>query len=439
MKKVKENKVAEAENVVSIQENSAVVEEQSVNIKEELDKTAKNVLADEQNQAEMGKDMTEVVEVKNVIDISKQLNEAAEKAQEIDQDSNANPDGEQQSTQQSEQDNAQQSEQQSEDNKAPKKVYVWKSDVISVRSLLRRYKESKIIIPACQRMYVWNEKQRKSLLQSIKKNLPCGSITLCEYNGVAYQTDGQQRTISTLLLSGNEKLSEEVRRLVLDYKILVVTVKDMDLEELKDYFAKLNSGTPLAAPVKARASLAEDIENIMLDVASAPFFRNLGQKSTATFNKSAHNELIAQNILLAVSDVEIGDNKAAKLASRMSDNEERVKANYTKAEAIVNTLSDIYDNLNDDVIKRSANASFLGILPYVMVKNPQYTIDQYVRLVSYIFASKNRAVPDYSATTGQGSADSRACKKRYAVIVNIMENRVLPEDRGEIEIDNTQA
>lgn len=39
----------------------------------------------------------------------------------------------------------------------------WEPQKMTVRILLKRYKDKKLVIPLCQRLYVWNEAMRQSL------------------------------------------------------------------------------------------------------------------------------------------------------------------------------------------------------------------------------------------------------------------------------------
>lgn len=297
----------------------------------------------------------------------------------------------------------------------------WSTETVNVNTLLKRYKEGKFILPLCQRLYVWDEKKRQSLFESIKRNLPCGTIILAEIEGTKYLVDGLQRTTSLMLLTNDKKLTEEDKKMVRNYKISVVTVVDMDLESMKNYFAVLNSGVALAATVRERSKLSENLNTAVLSVANSAnqFFRKA--ETTATFNKSHHHELIAMNSLLAVSSIEFTENKARALCNLLSENEEVILQHTEQAQELINRLASIYEGIDAAISKRSLNANFVGILVHVLVDKPEFIDVQIRALINYIFAG-NRAVKEYSVTTSQGGGDAKKCADRYEVLVRLLEN-----------------
>lgn len=309
-----------------------------------------------------------------------------------------------------------------------KKIHSWSYETVTVRALLKRWKEKKLFIPIFQRLYVWNDKQRKSLLESVNVNLPCDNITIGELSddGRKYLLNGLQRLTSLMILSNDKDLTDEEKKAVLDYKILTTTVSDMDLETMIHYFGVLNAGIPLAATVKERSKLPESLNNAVLLVADSAdgFFRNV--ETNATFNKTHHHELISMNALLAVSGIEINENKARKLCTLLRENKEVVLQNIEQAQSVISRLANIYDGVDADIIKRSLNANYVGILIHVMVKNPNFTDLQIRVMTNYIFAGK-RSVEEYSETTRQGGGDSKQCADRYELLVNLLSN---PNEMG---------
>ena len=297
----------------------------------------------------------------------------------------------------------------------------WSTETINVNTLLRRYKEERFILPLCQRLYVWDEKKRYSLLKSIKQNLPCGNIILAEIDGVKYLVDGLQRTTSLMLLSNDKKLSDDDKKMVLNYKISVVTVLDMTLNSMKEYFAVLNSGVKLAAIVKERAALSDDLNNAVLLVASSAnnFFRDA--HTSAVFNKSHHHELIAMNTLLAVSGIGITDIKARALREKIESNEELVLQNIEAAQDIIVRLANIYKNINKKIEVRSLKATFINSLVYIMVDKPEYSNQQIRRVIETIFADRY-PIEEYAATTSENVSSVKNCIDRCVVIMKYLEN-----------------
>lgn len=335
-----------------------------------------------------------------------------------------------------------------EDENKEAQFHDWSTENVTVRALIKRYQEGKFKLPLCQRLYVWDEKKRISLYESIKQNLPCGTIIITEANSIQYLLDGLQRTTSLILLSNDkEKYTPEERKMIIDYKVTLTIVHDMSTQGMKNYFSVLNSGIALAAAVKERSKLSDDLNDAILQISSNEFFRTV--PTSATFNKAHHHELIAMNTLLAVAGCEIDDNKAKSLCSRLTTYSEGVFAGIDAALSVVERIKAIYSELSEDIVKRSMNANFIGIFVYVMVKNQQFSNTNYVRLINYIFAEK-RAAKEYSVTTTNGAGDANKCKARYDVLVSLLNNPVIKpldekafqefakEQRGKMIKDATQ-
>jgi uncharacterized protein with ParB-like and HNH nuclease domain len=295
------------------------------------------------------------------------------------------------------------------------------TDRRTVRSFLKKYQEKKIILPLCQRLYVWNEKARTELLDSVERGLLCGSIELATREGndeIQYLCDGLQRMTSLLLLSNDPSLTEEQRKKVLDYQLTSECVYDLNDDEMALWFLRLNSGITVASATKERAKLPEAVRNEVIKLSGSEFFRNIADKANATFSKNSHSDIITYNALLAAAGIEMGDNKAKALCSRLTEHEADITANTEKAEQLIERVEQIYNSLADDQIKRSMNANFVSVLVYV-IQNNNFTNEQYNDMINHIFEN-SRAVKEYSETTRNGAGDADKLKKRYDVIVNIL-------------------
>ena len=182
------------------------------------------------------------------------------------------------------------------------------TDRRTVRSLLKRYADHEIVIPNCQRLYVWKQKQREGLMDSIRKGLPCGSITLCtleDGDNTLYLIDGLQRLTSLLLMSNDKSLTDEDKAKVGSYQLGMELVYNMTMEEMAEYFVKKNSGIAVSAATKSNASLPDRIQEIGTKLSRNKFFQNIADKANATFSKNEHNKVIAWNALLASAGVAI--------------------------------------------------------------------------------------------------------------------------------------
>lgn len=297
------------------------------------------------------------------------------------------------------------------------------TETTSVRAILKRMKEGRIQLPLCQRLYVWDSKRRESLFDTIERNWSCGTVILAESetDGVQYLTDGLQRLTSCIYLSVDQDgfgLTAEQKKAVLDYNITLSIVKGITDQEIKLYFDRLNSGVALAAVVKERSKLSDELNNAILNISSNEFFRE--SKTTATFTKAHHHELIAMNLLLAAAGVLQGENKAKSLCSKLSENSESVLDNIEEAKKILQRVISIYGELDEDIVKRSLNANFVGSLVYVL-HDKDYSDNQVRELINYVFKSK-RAISDYTSTTSSGAADEGKCKARYDLLVTLLDN-----------------
>lgn len=299
----------------------------------------------------------------------------------------------------------------------------WEPKKMSVRTLLKKYKENKLKIPLCQRLYVWTEAMRKALYRSIPRNRPCSAMTVIEIDDTYYLIDGLQRMTSLMLLSNDkDKFTPEQRKEILDYNVLLIVVTGLPTTEMKDYFSALNSGMALAAVVKQRSQLSDELNDAILQISSNSFFRET--PTNTTFNKSQHNELIALNTLLAVAGCEVGDNKAKSLCTRLSLHAKEAIEHVDHAKTIVERIATIYSNLPKDIAERSMNANFIGILVYVIVKNHEFSNENIVQLIKHIFSGK-RAIKEYSATTSQSAGSENNCKVRYNILINLLNDPVI--------------
>jgi hypothetical protein len=295
----------------------------------------------------------------------------------------------------------------------------------TVRSILKKYADHEIVIPATQRFYVWKQKQRDGLLDSIKKGLPCGSITLCTLengDGTTYLIDGLQRITSLLIMSNDKSLTDDERSKVNNYQVAMEIVYNMTLEEMSDYFVKKNSGIAVSAATKSNASLPKNIQEVGLKLSRNKFFLDIKEKANSTFSKNEHNKIIAWNTLLACAGVKVDSLKSSDITERLKTYESDVMANADSAVTMIDRLANIYNSITDDkYIKRSMNANFISILVYVLYDYKNITNEQVVTGIETIFA-KGKAISEYSITTGANSASKEKSISRYNVLVKLLNN-----------------
>jgi len=304
----------------------------------------------------------------------------------------------------------------------------------TVASILKAWSQKKIILPLCQRLFVWKKEQQKLLLDSIERGLKCGSFELATWEGhgdTQYLCDGLQRLISLMLMSNDSKLSKEQHKLILDYKISMEVVYELNDEEMAMWFLRLNSGVAVSSATKERSKLPTNLNNAILQVSSNQFFNDISKRANATFSKNSQNDVISESALLACAGVKLTDIKSKTLCGDIQTYEADVLQNITKANEIVNRLANIYKQITDEKIaKRSLNANFLAVLVHVMVEN-NFTDEQIVDLINYIFAGRS-ATKEYRETTGGYSANDTNCEKRYKIIVKLLSNPVKGNDTNDV-------
>lgn len=112
------------------------------------------------------------------------------------------------------------------------------------------------IRPAYQREFVYKEKQRNAVLDTIDKGFPLNTMYWAENEDGTFELlDGQQRTLSICQYCNNDfsmefeagvpkmfgNLTDERRERILDYELLIYVCKGSDKERL-DWFRVINIG-----------------------------------------------------------------------------------------------------------------------------------------------------------------------------------------------------
>ena len=131
---------------------------------------------------------------------------------------------------------------------------------ISVREVKEGYKDSaedgvvgyngKLNIrPAFQREFIYDEKERNAVIDTVVKGFPLNVMYWCDNGSGEYELlDGQQRTISLCQYVNNdfsinnrtfENLTQTEQDQILDYKLMIYICKGNDKEKL-DWFMTIN-------------------------------------------------------------------------------------------------------------------------------------------------------------------------------------------------------
>lgn len=268
-------------------------------------------------------------------------------------------------------------------------------------------------------MYVWTESQRKGLLQSVNKNLPCGNITIAEIGGHQYLIDGLQRLTSLIILSNDSTLDKDQKTAILNYNITAVTVHSLDNSELSQYFRALNSGTAVASIVKARSSLPQNVQDNVLSISSMPFFKKLSEKANATFSKNHHHEIIAMATLQAATGIGASGIRAKDLCANLTDLASKTDISMPTARHIIGRIASAFSKLDEKIVKRAANANYMAVLAFVLADNTDITANAITNVTSTIF-EKGKAVPEYSLSTGSNCASKEKVSQRGKLLASML-------------------
>lgn len=121
------------------------------------------------------------------------------------------------------------------------------------------------IRPAFQREFVYNEKQRNAVIETVRKNFPLNIMYWSKSGEDTFEMlDGQQRTISIgqyvnkdfpIKVNGNDKffhnLTEEEKQQLLDYEITIYICEGEEAEKL-EWFKIINIAGEVLTPQELR-------------------------------------------------------------------------------------------------------------------------------------------------------------------------------------------
>ena len=189
------------------------------------------------------------------------------------------------------------------------------SETISIKTVVNRYKKGDIVIPSCQRLYVWRQSDVDLLLDSINHNFPIGILMIGECSGQKYLLDGLQRLTSIVTSLNRTDLTKEQKRNILEYRIVVETIRGMDMEDMNAFIQRCNMGVKMSAATKHRAGLPTSLFDLVVKLSGKEAYRTL--KTNRTFTTGAHNELIAMHSLLTAANLFGSKNTASELCKRL--------------------------------------------------------------------------------------------------------------------------
>lgn len=333
---------------------------------------------------------------------------------------------------------------------ADEKQFERSTETVSVKTIVNRYKKGNITIPACQRLYVWKQSDVDLLLDSINHNFPIGILMLGDCDGKKYLLDGLQRLTSIVASLNRTDLTKEQKNAILEYRIVVETIRGMDMDDMNAFIQRCNMGVKMSSATKHRAGLPSSLFDLVVGLAGKEAYRTL--KTNRTFTTGAHNELIAMHSLLTAAKLFGGKNTASELCKRMKAGEDLVLQNQHIAEKmidfVINAFVDMPRFLKDDkhymerdvqdtadhLSVKGLNTNFVSAVFRILMKHPEMTQRELQEMILHIFEG-TKAIKEYSATTARNASDERNMSNRLVFLEGLLQ-----ETREKLkDIDTSKA
>ncbi len=208
----------------------------------------------------------------------------------------------------------------------------------------------------------WNNRQKSELIDSLLRKYPVNPTYGVKENGKIGIIDGVQRlstirdfidnkfalikALEKVKINGKEydiagkkfkKLDEPVQEELLKSELQVYELLDCTDKEVREMFARQNSGKPLSNTNKRSVLETEKVSEAINSLASHPFFTKI---VTKTQSKSDLEKDIVRQVLMIVSDYEI-------LSFRSNDiNKFVIWLNDNLDEALIKQTADSLDKLD---------------------------------------------------------------------------------------------
>lgn len=333
---------------------------------------------------------------------------------------------------------------------ADEKQFERATETVSIKTIVNRYKKGNITIPSCQRLYVWKQSDVDLLLDSINHNFPIGILMLGECDGKKYLLDGLQRLTSIVASLNRNDLSKEQKNTILEYRIVVETIRGMDMNDMNAFIQRCNMGVKMSAATKHRAGLPASLFDLVVKLSGKEAYRTL--KVNRTFTTGAHNELIAMHSLLTAAQLFGSKNTASELCKRMKFGEDSILEHSSEAERmidfVINSFVDIPRFLKDDkhymerdvqdtadhLSVKGLNTNFVSAIFRILLKHPEMTQRELQEMILHIFEG-SKAIKEYSATTARNASDERNMTNRLAFL-----ECLLQETREQLkDLDTSKA
>jgi uncharacterized protein with ParB-like and HNH nuclease domain len=289
---------------------------------------------------------------------------------------------------------------------------------------------NKINFPVYQRGKVWSEYKNELLIDSIIRGIDIPKIYLQKTKEGWDVIDGQQRIKAILgffdeeFSYKNEKLAQldtEIRNKIEDYELTIAEIQDVEIdeEELRDLFLRLQLGVPTNAGEKLNA-IKSNLGEFVKKMSNHPFIKNISIPSRR-FGKEQICAQICNNSKIINKTGEFRSSKYEDLENlyRWNKNFDLESTEAKFIMSVLDKLNDIFSEKAAEIRSRAATVSIYLLVEEMMIDNSIIGKEEkfrkfYIKFLEEIkkeikkgFDAKNRFLIDYQSKIIQG-ADSKS-------------------------------
>lgn len=259
---------------------------------------------------------------------------------------------------------------------------------VTVQELFEN-KESYRFDLAVQRNKVWSRDQQSMLIHSLIEGYPVPETHAREdvADGMNWMVDGQQR-VSTLIdfvgdnfeitnntpLAFNEvdisgyvfsELAKCLQDKILQSKIKVVKLRNINDDQLAEMFYRLNNGSPLK-PIELTRALLGSTMNIIREVSDMTFFSDMLSMTDTARNRFVDQELIMQTVsVLSQADISLSTKDIREFM--LTSEEEKITTNIELLKVLTPYMEQAFVNMDEKARKKCLKKTNVPML-FAMAK-----------------------------------------------------------------------
>lgn len=305
---------------------------------------------------------------------------------------------------------------------------------------------------------IWDKKRRSKMIHTILLDWPTSTIFAAKDGKSLSIIDGKQRLTTTLAYLNNKfaldastppvgehevkglkfkDLPDELKHIFMEYKFEFTQVEEATMEELEEFFFRVNSGMPLKQIETTRAILGGKTLKLVEDVANMPFFQTKANLSKTSKKRFVDQELVLQ-ILASLHKAETGysgkEIEAFVRELRNQRTQDEVKSKLSNAGYYLNQVF----VKKEKYLRKLHIPTLFKLVLDVQGKNVLIPPTEFEEWANVFF---NNMPADYNAACQSGSAKKESIMIRYnsmkAHFDNYFQNRTTTESKEEAQ-DNVE-